>query len=63
MADKILYAGYYDFEEPADTSTADRAQLYEILAGGRAGLARLFRKMPDAKAHPTEGEAQKSLLA
>ena len=60
MADAIISAGYYNFGELAGTSTAERAQLREILAGGRAGWARLLRKMIDAKTPPTEVAAKKS---
>ena len=61
MADMIISAGYYNFEELADTSAAERAQLYEILAGSRAGWVRLLQKMRESKAHPTKVEAEKSL--
>lgn len=54
MADVVISAGYYNFEELADTSAADRAQLYKIPASGRAGWARLLRNMLDSEARSTE---------
>ena len=56
MADTILSAGYYSAEELADASLAERQQLYKISSDGRAGWARLLRKILDAKAPPTEVE-------
>ena len=35
MAEMILSAGYYPSEELADASSAERAQIYKILAGER----------------------------
>ena len=61
MAGTILSAGYYSSEELADTSTAERTQLYKILSDGRAGWARLLRKILGAKSPPAEMEAQKVL--
>ena len=61
MAETVLSAGYYSPEERADTSTAERTQLYEILSDGRAGWARLLRKILDAKSPPTEMGAKKVL--
>ena len=61
MADMIISAGRYNFDDLADTSTAERTQLYKILSDGRAGWARLLRKMLDAKSPPTEIEAKKPL--
>ena len=61
MAETILSAGYYSSEELADTSTAERTQLYKILSDGRAGWARLLRKILGAKSPPTEMEVQKVL--
>ena len=60
MADTILSAGYYSAEELADTSSTERQQLYKISSGGRAGRARLARKILDAKAPPPEVEIKKS---
>ena len=61
MAEMILSAGYYSSEELADTSSAERQQLHKISSGGRAGWARLLRKILDAKAPPTEVEIKKAL--
>ena len=61
MAETILSAGYYSSEELADTSTAERTQLYKILSDGRAGWARLLRKILGAKSPPTEMEVKKVL--
>ena len=59
MADMIISARRCNFENLADTSTAERAQLRKILPEGRAGWARLLRKMLGAKSSPTEFEVQK----
>ena len=44
VADMTISAEFYSSEELADTSTAERTQLYKIFADGRAGWARLPRK-------------------
>ena len=56
-----ISAGYYNVEGLADACAAERAQLYKILAEGRAGWPRLLRKLMDAKSPPTEVEAKKFL--
>ena len=61
MADMIISAGYYIFEELAEASTAERAQLYKVLGAGRAGWFRLLRKMLGAESPPTDVEVAKSL--
>ena len=61
MADVIISAGHYNFGELADAFTAERAQLYKILADGGAGRARLLRKMLNARSPPAEVEAGRSL--
>ena len=43
MADPIDASGYYGVEELMGASKSERAQLYKILSGGRAGWARLLR--------------------
>ena len=53
MAATIISAGYFASEELADTSTAERAQIYKISSEGRAGWARLLRKVLGAKSRPT----------
>ena len=62
MAEMIKSAGYYNLDELADSSTAERTQMYKILPDGLAGWARLLRKILDAKAPPTEIEVKKSLF-
>ena len=47
-------------EEPTDTSSAERTQLYKSLADGRPGWARLMRRMLDAEAPPTDVGAKKA---
>ena len=54
-------AGYYEMEEPASASALERAQLPKALPGGRPGWARLFRRMLDAEAPPTEVEIKQGL--
>ena len=61
IAGAIISAGYYNSEELADASSAERTQLYKILSEGRAGWARLLRKISGAKSPPAEAEAGKSL--
>ena len=63
MAEMVLSAGYYSPEELADASSAERAQLYKILSGGRAGWARLLRKILDATLPAAEVETEKFLFA
>ena len=60
MADSVFAAGYYGAEELMDTSASARAQINEILSGGRPGWARLTRKMIDSEAPPTEVEIKKA---
>ena len=61
MAEMILIAGYYPSEELADASSAERAQIYKILAGGRAGWGDSEREAPPHPYPPAEAEAKKSL--
>ena len=60
VAEMIRFAVYYFSEEPADTWTAERNQLYKILSDGRAGWARHLRKILGSKAPPTEAEVKKT---
>ena len=46
-------AGFNTMGELTDTPSAERTQLYEALADGRPGWARLMKEMLDAKAPPT----------
>ena len=59
MADHIVAAGYFGMAEPIDSPNAERAQLLAISAEGRAGGARLLRKMLGAEAPPAEAEVGK----
>ena len=60
MADCIFAAGYCGADELIGAPDSERAQLFKISPEGRAGWARLFRKMLGAKAPPTEAEVKKS---
>ena len=59
-AELILAAGHYAIEELLDTSTAERAQLYKLMAECKAGWARMLRKIIDSEAPPTELEVKKA---
>ena len=61
MAEMIISAGYFNFEELAGAPAAELTQLRKILSGGRAGRARLLRKVLGAKSPPAEIEAKKSI--
>ena len=59
MADHIIAAGFYSTGEMIGTTNAERAQLCMIMAEGRAGCARLIRKMLGAEAPRTEAGVKK----
>ena len=56
ITDHIVAAGNCGVDELTDASTAERAQIFDIIAEGRAGGARLLRKMPGAKDPPPQSE-------
>ena len=58
-AGHFIAAGNFGMEELVDTSAAERRRFYETLADHKPRLARLPRKMLDAKAPPTEAELKK----
>ena len=57
---RIGAAGYYGMDWLIDAPHAERAQLFKILAEGRAGWARLLRKVPGAEAPAADVEIRKA---
>ena len=49
LAGAIAAEGFYDMADLTDTSANERTQLFKRLAGGKAGGARIFRKILDSK--------------
>ena len=59
MVDMVLPAGYSSSEQLAESSSAERAQIYKILSGERAGRDRYLRKIPGAKSPPRGSGSEK----
>ena len=55
LAEHVVAACFYGVNELADASSSERAHLLKQLAGGRAGWARLIRKMLGAKDKKNNG--------
>ena len=60
MAEVIVAEGFYDMADLIDTSANERTQLFKRLAEGKAGRARIPRKILDSTQLATEIETKKT---